>query len=430
MTYKEAIDYIHSVKWMGSRPGLARITELCHRIGDPEDFLRFIHVTGTNGKGSFCCMLSSVLCAAGYKTGLFTSPFVESFNERIMLDGHEISNEELAELTSEVKFHAELMEDKPTEFELITAIALLYYKKMKCDFVILEAGLGGRLDSTNVIKKSEVSVITGIDLDHTTLLGDTTAKIAAEKAGIIKEGCPVLFGEGDDDAFDVIKKTAKEKNSPFYLTDYSAVTDVESDLSESVFTVNDERFMISLVGQYQIKNSANVIKAVQILRSRGIEISKEALHDGLASARWKARFEVFSKVPLIIYDGAHNPQGIVGAVSNIKFYLSPLSPDGKIVLLMGVMADKDHRKMIKMLAPFVSSVFCVTPENARSLDSAGVLSEFGECGVRGEAFDSIENGVFSAVRSAEKEKKPLLCLGSLYMYADVKESVMRYLSEK
>lgn len=423
MTYEETLSYIHSVSWKGSRPGLERITELMHKLGDPQNSLRFVHVAGTNGKGSFCSMLSSVLSEAGYRVGMFTSPFVECFNERIQYCGRNITNEELTDTVSYVKPFADSMADTPTEFELITTVALVYYAKIGCDYVVLECGLGGRLDSTNVISTSVLSVITGIDLDHTALLGDTTEKIAAEKAGIIKPGVPVLFGEGDGGAAEVIKNQAKEMHSVFYRTPYDKLGKVETKPGATSFEFDGYGYTLTLCGLYQTKNAANVICAVRILRSQGADISDEALRAGLESARWKARFETLSSDPLIIYDGAHNPQGICAAVENIGAYLSQLTEDGKVALLMGVMADKAHGEMIKTLSPCVAHAFTVTPENARSLDSDGVRKEFESCGVPAEAFDNLSEGVAAAVGYAKDSGRPLICLGSLYMYADVKRAV-------
>ena len=213
MTYEEAINYIHSIDWRGSRPGLSRVSELLDKLGNPQDELKFIHVGGTNGKGSFCAMMSSVLKEAGYKTGLFTSPYIEFFNERMMINGEPISNSELAEFTSQVRKIADSMTDPPTEFELITAVAMLYFKENKCDIVVLEVGLGGRLDATNIIKSPILSVITGIALDHTAVLGDTIEKIAFEKAGIIKKGIPVLCANQTESVKKVFINVAKENNS-------------------------------------------------------------------------------------------------------------------------------------------------------------------------------------------------------------------------
>ena len=423
MTYEEALEYIHSVSWTGCRPGLDRITELCEKMGNPQDSLRFIHIAGTNGKGSTASMLTSILRKAGYRVGTFTSPFVEFFNERIMLDGENIPNGDLAEITEYVKQFADTMADAPTEFETITAIGLEYYKRRKCDIVVFECGLGGRYDSTNVINTPVVSIITGIDLDHTALLGDTTAKIAWEKAGIIKKGVPVIFGEGDDAAEAVIRAEAEEKGAEFIRTDYSRVTNVSSDLGGTEFDFDDRKYKLSLLGLYQTRNAANVLTAVDVLRENGFAVSEESVAEGLLDARWSARFEILSREPLVMYDGAHNPQGIASAVKNIEHYLSPLGEDGRIALLMGVMADKDHRKMTEMLAPYAKTVFAVTPSNSRSLDSAAVEQEFEECGVDGRAFPTIEEGAAGAVGFARERKIPLLCLGSLYMYADVKRAV-------
>lgn len=425
MNYEEAIEYIHSVKWRGSRPGLERITELTNMLGNPEDSLRFIHVAGTNGKGSTCAMLSSILSAAGYKVGLFTSPFVEEFNERIMYCGENISNDDLAAETEYVKQFADKMADPPTEFELITAIALSYYKRKNADYVVFECGLGGRLDSTNVIKTPVLSVITGIDLDHTAILGNTTAEIAAEKAGIIKKGVPILFGEGDNSAEEVIRAKAEEMHSPYYRTDFAGISDIKTNLDATSLKFEGHKLKLSLHGLYQTRNAATVLTAVEILRKSGIVIPDSAVESGLLSAHWKARFEILSKSPLVIYDGAHNPNGIASAVENIKCYLSPLTDDGKTVLLMGVMADKEHGRMIKMLSPLTCRAFTVTPENARSLDSVGVMREFSENGVEAHSYPSIDEGVREAVRFAEEEHRPLVCLGSLYMYADVKKAVYK-----
>jgi len=318
------------------------------------------------------------------------------------------------------------MKDSPTEFELITAIAFVFFKKMNCDFVVLEAGLGGRLDSTNVITTAVLSIITGIDLDHTAILGDTTAKIAAEKAGIIKHNTPVLFGEGDEDAQNIIKKTALERRCTFYRTDFSKIENIKSDLNGTSFDFGNHSVKIGLHGLYQTRNMATVCTAVEILRENGISISDKAVSEGFLSARWKARFEILNESPLIIYDGAHNPQGIAGAVENISHYLSPLTSSGRVLLLMGVMADKDFHKMISMLSPLVEQVFCVTPDNSRSLESGMVEKEFEQFNIKALSFDKLNDGVFEACRTAENKNIPLICLGSLYMYADVKKSIIKY----
>ncbi|MBE6724887.1 MAG: bifunctional folylpolyglutamate synthase/dihydrofolate synthase [Ruminococcaceae bacterium] len=431
MTYEEALAYIHSVDWKGSRPGLERISELTERLGHPERDLTFIHIAGTNGKGSVSAMLDSILRAAGYRVGLFTSPYIERFNERIRFDGEDISDEDLARDTETVKNCADQMEDAPTEFELITAIAFVYYRRIGCDFVVLECGLGGRLDSTNVIDTSILSVITGIALDHCAILGDTTEKIAAEKAGIIKPGVPVLLGEADEGATDVIRKTAGAKESPFVRVDFEGITDISASLSGTSFRYFGRDVKTALTGLYQTRNTATVLRAVELLRQSGVKIPESSVAEGLSRVRWKARMEVLHAAdPLMVYDGAHNPQGVSGAAENIRSLLSPLSEDGRIGLLMGVMADKDHRDMIRTLSSFAAFAVTVRPDNARSLDPQSAAREFRECGVTAESGADLAEAVRRAVGLARESKRPLLCLGSLYMYADVKRAAAELFAEE
>ena len=300
LTYSEALAYIHSVSWKGSVPGLSRITELCGKMGNPQEKLRFIHVTGTNGKGSSCAMLESILRNAGYKTGLFTSPFVKHFNERMAVCGKSISDEQLAEITGEVKVYADSMTESPTEFELITAIAFRYFEKEKCDIVILEVGMGGRLDSTNVVHNTAVSLITGVALDHTEYLGDTVEKIAAEKAGIIKPGRPVVCGlrEENSGAARVIREKAEALGSEFIQVDYGKLKITKADLSGAEFSYGEFKEMrISLLGLYQPENAAKVLETVKVLRKLGYGLSEEAVRKGLSDTVWHARFEKLSENP-------------------------------------------------------------------------------------------------------------------------------------
>lgn len=429
MTYTEALEYIHSVCWKGSRPGLERISVLCDLLGNPEKACRFIHIAGTNGKGSTSKMLSEILLAEGYTVGLYTSPFIEEFNERIMLNGESISNGDLAEVTAYVKQFADTMEDSPTEFELITAIAFEFYKRKACDFVVLEAGLGGRLDSTNVIEQSVLSIITGIAFDHMAILGDTLAAIAGEKAGIIKKGCPVLFGEGDGEAEAVIRARAGELDAPYFRTDFSRIGNIVPGFEGTSFTFGERPVKIRLKGLYQTRNTATVLTACEILRENGISISEESIDAGLWRAEWKARFETLSREPLVIYDGAHNVQGIQSAVENIRLYLAPMTGDGKVNMVMGVMKDKEYTEMISMLAPYASRVYCVTPANDRSLNAFAEAEEYRLGGVAAEGFAEIAEGVRAACQCSLSENRPLICLGSLYMYADVKRAVRAYLEE-
>lgn len=416
MNYNEALEYIHGVSWTFCKPGLERIGELCERLGHPERKLKFIHIAGTNGKGSTSAMLDSVLRAAGYKIGLYTSPYIRVFNERMRVNGENISDNELASLTEYIKPIAEKMSDKPTEFELITALAFEYFARHECEVVILEAGMGGRLDSTNIIDTSVLSVITGIALDHTAFLGDTVEKIAFEKAGIIKPSVPVIFGGTDASAKSVISARANELLSPFGTVDYNSLTVKEMSLDGTVFDFGEySELKISLLGSYQPRNAAIVISAVKILRENGFEISESAMREGLSSASWQGRFEILAKDPLVIFDGAHNPQGIEAAVESIELYFK----EEKVALVTGVLRDKDYTYIAERLSTIASKAFTFTPDSPRALGSQEYASVLFAAGIDATAFDSVAMALKSAREYAKKNSCPVICVGSLYAYAEI-----------
>jgi len=420
VTYSEAIDYIHSVNWTFCKPGLERVRELCAALGNPQDSLKYVHVAGTNGKGSFCAMTDSILRHAGYKVGLFTSPYIVEFNERMRINGENISNEELCELVELIKPHADKMADKPTEFELITAIAFLYFKRNNCDVVVLECGLGGRLDATNVIKDPVLSVITGIALDHTSILGNTVSEIAAEKAGIIKSGARVLWCGNDKEADRVIIEKAQEVGASLTRPDRSSLEIKEMTLDGTTFDFGERKGMfISLLGTYQPLNATNVLTAIDILKQNGYKIDEKAIYDGLGTVRWPARFEVISREPLMIADGGHNPEGIDGAVKSIERYFG----NEKVVIITGVMADKDYRYMAGRIASVAKKVFCLTPDNPRALASEKYASIFNSLGTDAVASGSVEDAVRCAVDWARENNASIVSLGSLYMYCEVAKAI-------
>ncbi|MBQ7334118.1 MAG: bifunctional folylpolyglutamate synthase/dihydrofolate synthase [Clostridia bacterium] len=424
MTYKEALEYIHSVTWMGSRPGLSRIAELCEKMNNPQNSLRFVHVAGTNGKGSFSCMLSEVLREAGYRVGLFTSPFIKEFNERIRVNGQDIPNEDLADVTEYVRGFADTMEDLPTEFELITAIALEYFRRQNCDIVVLEVGMGGRLDSTTVINTPILSVITEISLDHTGMLGDTVEAIAAEKAGIIKTGVPVMFSGTDTRARAVIANTAQRMGCAITYPVYDTLLVEQSSIEGSTFTYKGKSgYTISLAGLYQPRNAAAVICAVEALRRGGYAISDEALRAGLACARWSARFELLRRDPVIIYDGGHNPGGVSVSFGSVARYF----PNTKCTALTGIMADKDYTETVGISAPYIARAFTVTPNVPRALNGEAYADTYRAHGVEATSCESIESGVAAAIEDARREGRPLIIFGSLYMYADIVSAVDKVL---
>ena len=416
MTYEEALEYIHSVVWKGSRPGLERITELLQKLNNPQDGLKFIHIAGTNGKGSNSAMLESILRAAGYKTGLFVSPYIKHFNERICVNGKPISDGDLAAATAFVRPFADGMADAPTEFELITAIGLVHFLKEKCDVVVLETGMGGRLDSTNVIKAPLASVITGIAMDHTAFLGDTVEKIAAEKAGIIKRGAPVIWGGYDKVARVVIEGKAHEMGCAFTAAEDTPLTVREMTLSGTVVDYGKRAGVrLPLLGSYQPQNLATVLSTVDALQARGLAISEDAVRAGLATVRWRGRFEKLCETPFIFSDGAHNPEGIAAAAKGIRHYFK----GQPVALLTGVMADKDYTDMVATLAPLTCRVFTLTPNNPRSLSAADYAEVYRKAGIEASAYDSVEDAVAAAVAYARETGTPLFSLGSLYMYVEV-----------
>lgn len=425
MTYEETLEYIHTVNWQFCKPGLERIRELCKGLKNPEKSLKFIHVAGTNGKGSFCSMLSTVLTKAGYKTGLYTSPYIKCFNERMAINGEMISNDELVEITKKVKIVADKMEDKPTEFELVTAIALEYFKRNKCDYVVFECGLGGRLDSTNIVENVELSVITGISLDHTSILGNTISEIAKEKAGIIKDNIPCLWCGNNKEAKNVIEQTAKYRHSPLCFSDHSEIKIKETSLNGTTLDYKDfKNIKINLLGVYQPLNCANVLEAITILRKNGLKIDDKAVYDGMSSAAWHARFERILDTPLVIFDGAHNPEGVLASVDSIKHYFG----DKKVYVLTGVMKDKDYSFMARKISEASKKVFTITPDNPRALDAGEYCEVYKSLGIETYSFSCVEDGLTFALREAQKDGYALFCLGSLYMYSQITDIIEKSFS--
>lgn len=422
MTYDEALEFIHRVNPMFCNPGLSRVRALCEALGNPQDKLKFIHVAGTNGKGSTSSMLDSVLRSAGYKVGLYTSPFILRFNERIRVDGEEIPDEDLSKMTERIRPIAEAMEDKPTEFELITAIAFDYFKESGCDVVILECGLGGRFDATNVISTSILSLITGISKDHVAILGDTIEKIAWEKAGIIKPEVPVIFGGEDEVARSVIAKEAEEKGADFSTVDHEKIKIKSADLSGSEFDFrNYKDIKIKLLGLYQPRNAAMVLSAIDKLRDAGLTISDEAIKSGLATAKWAARFEIISENPTIIFDGSHNAEGIRAAKESVIQYFG----DEKVIVISGVLRDKEYEKIAEDISEIASEVFTITPENPRALTAGEYADVIREKGANATPTSSIEEALSSAINEAKKAGSAIVILGSLYTYENVIKEIKK-----
>ena len=308
MTIEEARTLIRGVEWRGSRPGLSRVRELLHRIGDPQDTLQFVHIAGTNGKGSTAAMLAAVLQAAGYTTGLFTSPFLEQFAERMQVNGQPIPDAELAAACETLQPCIAAMDDQPTEFELVTAAAMLWFQRRGCDIVVLEVGLGGRLDATNVIGAPACAVITNIGLDHTEILGDTLAQIAREKAGILKPGTRAVSYPQVPEVRAVLRGTCARLGIPLTEADADAIEPLRDSVDGQTFSYRGAVYDLPLLGRHQLRNAAVALETVAALRARGWRIPDAAVHAGLAQVRWPARFEVLRRAPWFVLDGGHNPQ--------------------------------------------------------------------------------------------------------------------------
>ncbi len=415
MNYNEALNYIHSISWLGSKPGLSRTNELLKLLGDPHKKLKLIHIAGTNGKGSVAAMLSGILTEAGYKTGLYTSPYIERFNERIRINGLDISDDDLCRLTGMIKPYAQSMTDHPTEFELITCLAMKFFCEQECDIVVLETGLGGELDSTNVIDTPELAIITSISFDHTSVLGDTIEEIAAAKAGIIKEKGKVICCGDNHEAQVVINNVIEQNSALQYLPSYDKIDITEYNISGYHFTYDGMELELPLVGSYQMMNAAIVLKATEVLKENGWYISYEAIRDGLKNTKWIARFEVLSTSPLFIVDGGHNPQGIDAAADTIKRLL----PDEKLTFIFGVMADKDHEYMLSVIAPLAKRLITVTPDNPRALSAVDTAYEAKNLGIDAISADNIQEAVDMALKYGDS---PIIALGSLYMCGDIRRS--------
>ena len=564
----DAIEYINTPRWLTSRLGLERIRELLDRLGRPQDRLKFVHVAGTNGKGSTCAFTASILAEAGFKTGLFTSPYVETFHERIRVNGYNISDEDLAAATLRVRECAEAMEaeggEHPTEFELMTAVALVHFAHVGCDIVVLEVGLGGRLDSTNVIAAPEVAAIVSIALDHTNLLGNTLAEIAHEKAGIVKAGSTVVSWPQEPSAMEVVEDVARRVGDKLVVPDFSMLSvgkvtrgaalltrgtaleheghtpcsdsprcaaelraehaphaqelqaraegdstceagdssreapcsdsprcaaelraehaaptqklqasssidvgfggrmpravphepnvpsgtfvraqgclsmayahrtpmsQIESAVPMRQFSYRGREYATRLLGSYQPSNAAMAIEIAGALREHGWEIPNEAIARGIAETRWSARFEVLDQpagMPTVVIDGGHNPQG-AGVLADS---LRDVFPGKRPVFLVGILADKDYRSMLRAVAPLASAFVCVTPPNPRALDAADLAETIreicDELGVRATVEIAGDfDGAVSAARKIAGSEGLICAFGSLYSIADVKAAFLR-----
>ena len=412
MNFDQSVEYIHSLLAFGIKPGLERISMLLDLLGNPQDKLKIIHVAGTNGKGSTSTTISNMLIAGGKKTGLFTSPYVIDFCERIQIDGKNVSKNLFADCVTQVREKIEELNKKDiiiTEFEAITVSAFLCFVKAECEYVVLEVGLGGRFDATNVVKNPEAVVITSISLDHIAILGDTIEKIAFEKCGIIKNNVPVITSFNQHkDALKVITETCKSKNCNLIITDPGKTEILDDSIFGTLFSYDDNVYKTRLTGNHQIENAVNAIECARVLG-----IGENAIAQGIESTRMIARMEVIGEKPLIIRDGGHN-EGCAEALYNFlkKYNVQNIN------MLIGLMADKDVEGYVSKIAPLCKSAVTVTPSNPRALNGEK-LKEITEKYCNEVTFiNNPQEGYKYIISNTEADETILIC-GSFYMMSDI-----------
>lgn len=424
MTYENAIKKIHSLLSFGARPGLDRILTLLDLMGNPQDKLKYIHVAGTNGKGSTCAMLSSILVASGYKTGLFISPYITDFRERIQINNKMISKEVLADAVEKTFPLIEKLQNEGiiiTEFEYVNALEFYIHANENCDVVVLETGMGGLLDCTNVIKPPLCSVITTIGLDHTAVLGDTIEKIALQKCGIIKPDSFAVTSKQTENAMSVIEQTAEKLNVPLTKSDSVKINVISETLNGSDFEYNEKKIHLNLAGKHQIENAKTALAAIESVRQRGLfRISDDDIKAGFSKAVNPARFELLNKNPIVVLDGAHNPNGIDALKTAVNNFL-----DGKkITCIMGMLADKDIDSSIKLLSGIFDSVYTVPVDNPRAISAEELSKKCRECFKNVTSFNSAETAFDTAFENAKNDGGAVLICGSLYLAGEIRPYIL------
>lgn len=425
----DAIKRIHGYLRFGMVLGLERMEELMAKLGNPQDDLDVIHVAGTNGKGSVCRYIYEVLRAGGYNVGIYSSPYLEVFNERIEFDGKYITDEDLETITDRVCSAADKMvsegKESPTEFEIVTAIAFLYFKEKGADYVVLEVGLGGRGDSTNIVKEPLCSVVTSISLDHTDRLGETIPEIAMEKAGIIKKGCPVVSGSRDDEAKAVLRKTATDMGAPFFDAARIVPKVVKSDMKGSVFSAEilgreHKGINISMAGYYQIDNAVTALYAIELLRKQNkTDITSREIREGMENAKNIGRMEVLNENPWIIIDGAHNPDG----AKSLKTTIEKNFKGKKILMVLGILADKEVDEVLHTFKDITLDYVSTCPQNPRALAAAELSGKIISMGGNAVTADSPSDAVKIAMGKRD-DYDIILFAGSLYLIGSVRQEII------
>jgi dihydrofolate synthase/folylpolyglutamate synthase len=435
MEYQAAVDYILSFTDYEKLPGsaytaanfdLRRMDMLLASLGNPQQAATAVHIAGTKGKGSTVAMIASVLSASGRRTAMFTSPHLHTIRERIRIDGQMIAEAELASLTDRLKPEVERINRRAqfgllTTFEILTALAFLYFQEKAVDYQVLEVGLGGRLDATNVVKP-EVCVITTIGFDHTEVLGNTMSKIAAEKAGIIKPGCLAVSSPQPTPASRVISQTCRKLRVPLIRVGREVTWSKErADLSGQYFSVNSQagryQLWIPLLGDHQLENAATAVAALEALASRGTEVSPESLKQGLAQVRWPARFQILGRQPFLIVDGAHNSDSARRLRQSVELYF----PQHQVILVLGTSNDKDIKAIVAELAPLCQQVMVTRARHPRAADTKLLADQFAQYGLKAKTTENVAQALLRAKQLAT-DNDLILVTGSLFIAAEAIEA--------
>ncbi len=414
MKYQEALDYIESLSSLGIVPGLESIQELCRRVGNPQDKLRFVHVAGTNGKGSTLAFISMILQCAGYRVGRYTSPAVFEYRERFLVNGKMITQKDFCRLLGQVQEACEgMVRDglaHPTPFEVETALAFLYYVEKDCDMVVMETGMGGLLDATNLVTNTEVAVLASISMDHMKFLGNSLGAIAEQKAGIIKKGCRVVSMAQQPEAMEVVRDRAEAMGCPLSVADSSKCKNIKYGIKKQSFSYGQwKNLEITLAGKWQIDNAVLAVEAVGALQEAGYEISEAALRRGLRETVWPGRFCLVGNKPMMIVDGAHNEDAAGRLAETIEFYFT----NKRIIYIMGILKDKEYEKIISLTHSLADQIITVTPPgNPRAMQAYELAQEIAKVHSQVTAADSLEEAVEISRLLAGKDDV-IIAFGSL-----------------
>lgn len=426
MNYRDALEYIDLIKEYGIVPGLDNITELCRRLGNPQDMLKFVHIAGTNGKGSTLAYVSTILKCAGYRVGRYISPTIFEYRERIQVNGRPITKKALCEGMEMIKGICEEMTadgfHHPTPFEVETALAFWYFQRNKCEIVVLETGMGGTGDATNLIRTTLTAVFASISMDHMKFLGDSLSEIAAKKAGILKKGCRTVSIVQEPEVMKILVETAAEKECSFSVADAGQAAHIRYGIALQRFDYKGmKNLQITLAGKFQIDNAVLAIETILSLTDQGYSVSEKALRKGLIETKWPGRFTVIAHKPLFIVDGAHNEDAAKKLSDSIEFYFT----NKRIIYIMGILKDKEYEKIIQITHSHADQIITVTPpENPRAMHAYELAQELVKVHPQVTAADSLEEAVEIGCLLAGKDDV-IIAFGSLSYLGKIMEIVAK-----